>query len=550
MAKLIFFLGFMGTLLGMAALVFTNDGSGMEESQANLGNTSSPAVTIQAGSGETIQYQTQNGRNRGGFEPEVYDIPRLILFHNQNLTESAQRTLQIDVSGLQIPSPGATVTLLVETQDGDPDPGGDQGNHIPVWEAATWIDSDGTSDGALTLSQTFEETLVSGDGRINTPTGYFRYEITIADAEDQTALYTFQQDYAFLMENIWTASLPDVPEESPGAAPDELVIYYCDMIPFQKNIHDISTWIPRQAVHDYVGAELLPRMVGAFRLQSQDWGFPWYQAWTAGRGDQDAERLSVTLTDGWTWYHGEAFSRGSSKISINVAGSENYRYESLTDGVMSTFHHELFHNHQKNIDQHLGGSGWIGGKNEQWQFFAEGMAVLASSVAQPDIQFAADGAERAYFSNANRFLGSASIRGDIGRDFSQISPYHAVLYWRLLFEQCGGMGEGLENPAAGMTIIRRTLTSLYQIAEGQAGPNGQLSDWMPTIMDLALTGSTCPFQTYQDSLAAFSQAVDALRHENGRCQSPGLPEGCSFYDPHALYNDLPDNTIALMAVSP
>jgi hypothetical protein len=231
-----------------------------------------------------------------------------------------------------------------------------------------------------------------------------------------------------------------------------------------------------------------------------------------------------------TWYHGQASSTGNSRISINVSGSDNAAYASLADGVMATFHHELFHHQQKNINQFFGGQGWTGGSQGQWQFFSEGTAVLASSVAQPEIELAADAAGRVYLKNANLYLDE-----DIGQDFGQIDPYHGALYWRFLYERCGGLHAGVENPAAGMAIIRRVLTSLYQITEGQPSDQGALDEWIPAIMDQALMGSSCPFQTYQDSLAAFTRAIEALGSEDGRCQSPGLPAGCAFYDPHALY---------------
>ena len=34
-------------------------------------------------------------------------------------------------------------------------------------------------------------------------------------------------------------------------------------------------------------------------------------------------------------------------------------YDTLTEGVVSRFHHELFHNHQEGINQHDGGRGMI-----------------------------------------------------------------------------------------------------------------------------------------------------------------------------------------------
>ncbi len=479
MAKKILFSGLiiLGVAVSLFFLVNAGIASSDEVQQQSHAQISRPTVSLRGASGNVIEFQTQNGRTRYGSDPEILEIPHLTLFSNASLADRAQRTLNIEISGIQLPSSGAAVSLLVETQHGDPDFGGHHGERIAVWQESTWV-----TGNKVAFRHTFSESVIYNGGRIPTPSGYFRYRIRV-EAND-ALLYTFVQDYALLMENQWVAALPDVPETSPGAAPDELVIYYADMIPFQKNIHDPATWVARRDVRDYVGRELLPAFVEAFRIQSKDWNFPWHAAWSGWRGGADAERLSVALTDGHTWYHGEAFSRGSSRISINVTGSENYNYATLTDGLLSTFHHELFHNQQRSLNQHHGGDGWIGGKNEQWQFIAEGTAVLASAVAQPEIQFAAEARERAYLTNANLYLGSESMRSDIGRDFTEISPYHAALYWRFLYEQCGGMAAGRENPAKGMQIIRRVLTRLYQTPEGETG-------W-PRIMDQALNGISLP----------------------------------------------------------
>lgn len=552
-----FYIGLMVLTIQISTLACANGESETRNDLAQpVSPTASPQVVLQAKSSETIEFQTQNGLTRHGVDPEYFNIPRLTLFHNNSLTEAAQRTLLVELYGIQVPPSGATASLLVETQNGEPVSSDKAGwKRILVWQENRQIppgDGGNQPEGTIRFSLEFTESTLRDGSNIRTPSDYYRYEIIVTEGADPTGatLYTFEQDYAFLMENRWTASLPDVLEESPGAAPDELVIYYCDMIPFQKDIHDNSTWMKRETIQDYIGFALLPQMVEAFRIQSEDWDFPWYDAWTSYQTSEDAERLSVALTDGKTWFHGRAMPRGSASISINVAGGENYSYGSLTDGVLSAFHHELFHNHQKNIYQSYGGDGWIGGKDGQWQFFAEGTAVLASAVGQSEIQFAANARERAYFANANLFLGSETISGDLGKGFNEISPYHAALYWRFLYEQCGGMNAGIEDPAAGMQIIRQVLNSLYWIAEEEAGPNAELDDWLPVIMDQTLIGSACPFQTYAQSLANFAKAVDTLRFTGGRCQSPGLPEGCAFYDPHSLYNNPPENTIALMAVEP
>jgi hypothetical protein len=92
-----------------------------------------------------------------------------------------------------------------------------------------------------------------------------------------------------------------------------------------------------------------------------------------------------------------------------------------------------------------------------------------------------------------------------------MKPHHAALYWRFLYERCGGMKAGLEDPAAGMGIIRRALNVLYSKEIVDIHTSSDLVSELPAVMDQALAGSACPFETYEESLAAFTQAVYDLR---------------------------------------
>jgi hypothetical protein len=490
-----------------------------------------------------------------GAPPQALDLPHLVLNRNGALTDPDERTLIVEVTGIEVPLPGVTVTLKVETQHGDPDLGGGADKRIPVWRESQWITNTlGSTQTAVTMGFTHEfgETVISGTETVATPTDYFRYNIAVIDASHPvtTPLLAFSADHAFLMENQWIAPLPEVQEESDGAAPDELIVYYCDMFPFQKSIHDPTTWLPREDVTGYVGTELVPAMIEAFRVQTDEWGFPWYDAWTSYRRGKDTERLSVALADGRTWFHGWAPSRAHSGISIKVKGGANAHYDTLTDGIMSTFHHELFHNLQRNIDQVNGGDGGVAGEEDAWKFFSEGMAVLASSVGQPAVQFARTTVPRAYMSKANNFVaGGGLLGGDLNTSYERMSPYHAVIYWRFLYEQCGGMKDGVEDPAAGMQVIRRTLMALYAGDIVDAGSSTDLVGKVPEIMDRALGGSSCPFNTYEESLIAFARAIYALRLDGGRCIEPGSPAGCGFYDPDNLYNDPPLSTITYIGTT-
>jgi hypothetical protein len=164
--------------------------------------------------------------------------------------------------------------------------------------------------------------------------------------------------------------------------------------------------------------------------------------------------------------------------------------------------------------------------------------VLASSVGQTDVQFSAPQGTRDYLSYANQFVRWGGGRfQDLIAHQADADPYRAAVYWRFLYEHCGGMKEGAEDPAAGMTVIRRALIVLYSGEIADLDTSGDPVSATPEILDRALSGSSCPFQGYEESLVAFARALYALRVDGGRCQEPGIPAGCGFYDPHDLYQD-------------
>jgi hypothetical protein len=554
------------TMLFLLTSGYPPSGSGIDAA-AEVGYA--PTVTLRAASGANIRFKPQDGPLVQGASLEGWDVPHLVLHRNGALTDPKERTLVAEVTGIRVPPPGVTVTLTVETQHGDPDPIGEDATHrggepefafrprsserrLPVWHAARRIPNTSgvTHIGATAVfTHTFDETVISGAETVATPTDYFRYDVAVTDPSHPTgdALHISGRDHAFLMENQWIVPLPQVQEASPGAAPHELIVYYADMFPFRKNVRDPDTWVTREDVPDYVHAELVPRMVEAFRVQTDEWGFPWYHAWTSYRQGTDAERLSVALSDGRTWFHGKAPLRGHSAISINVEGGDNAAYDTLTDGLMSSFHHELFHNLQRNISQHYGSNRDLGGAENAWDFFSEGTAVLASSVGQSDRQFTS--IRRTYVSRANDFIGGYGSTGDLNKSYEGIYPYNPAIYWRFLYEQCGTAPDGSLNPAAGMEVIRRALTILYSRQVVDVAASTDLIAALPKIMDHALVASPCPFGTHAESLSAFARAIYALRLEDGRCAAPGSPAGCGFYDPQRLYRDPSVETVTYSAVA-
>ena len=313
-----------------------------------------PAIAVSASSGATIEFRTQNGETVDGVPAQAMQIPHLVLHRNGALTAAHERTLVVKVSGIAVPPGGITMTLSVETQRGDPDRGGALGARIPVWHEVRWIaDSTASTGGAAEFTLEFQPAMMLGADVIPTPTDYFRYRVTAAAAGDVASRLLFEQEYAFLMEDQVVVALPPVQEMTGGAAPDELVLYYCDMIPYQNRVADATYRLSRAEVPAYVQSQLAPRMAEAFRVQSDVWGFPWYEEWTSYRGGDDTERLSVTLHDGKTWFHSAAPAGGDSRISLNTSDNiGSASYAGLTERLMSSYQHELFHNLQRNISLH------------------------------------------------------------------------------------------------------------------------------------------------------------------------------------------------------
>ncbi|MES0361733.1 MAG: hypothetical protein ABUK20_12510, partial [Anaerolineales bacterium] len=299
------------------------------------------------------------------------------------MTNANERTLHITVNNLEVPPMGLTVSLRLETQHGDPDLGGDSNNRILVWNETRRIDnSEGTtqSDVMVVFKVEFGELIQSGSRTMTTPTDYYRYDVTLVD-EATITQQAISQEYALLVENQSIAKLSASGEAAENGGPGEITLYYCDMFPFQRDARDASTKLSREDIPGFIQTQLLPKMLTAIRDQVS-WGFYWDKAWTNPRVEEDPNRLSIALTDGRTWFHDPAPVRGHSNISINVNGGNNKDYDTLTDGLMSTFHHELFHTFQRSIHQAMGGNGDVSGKDNAWRFFSEGTASLIPSIAQ------------------------------------------------------------------------------------------------------------------------------------------------------------------------
>lgn len=495
------------------------------------------AVSLRTATESTITFRAEKKEEVIAPEPDGQKIPYLVLNRNGVLTPGFERTLVVSLENIEVPHSGAYAQLTIESQHGDPDLGGGKANRIRVWDDTRFIPYYGKPNQltSIEFKIVFPRVLGHLEKQSRMPTDYFRYRLQLRDTQG-TILQEFQDDYAFLLENQWRFPLPNVLEATPGAAPRELVIYYYDMIPFQTDLRDPYTQISRYDVERYIQTELAPAMVDAYEMQTNLWDLPWYEEWSNYRVDEDPKSLSVALVEYGTWYHGSSPSLGHAMISIRVDGSFG-EYSDLTDGIMSVFHHELFHNQQRNLSLHFGSRGNLSGKEKAWQVFSEGTAVLASSVGQPLVQFEQTPRLRSYLKRANSFIGSEGVfSGALNRSYKDI-PYHTALYWRFLYEKCGGMKDGVEHPTEGMKIIKNTLEILYQGEIADINSSTDVAAILPRVVDAALleTGS-CPFRTYDESLIQFARSIYLLRLENGRCTASRAPVGCKFYDPENLYS--------------
>lgn len=501
------------------------------------GSVKSPNIVLSAVSGSTITFAEQKRSGGKDLPTQLKAIPHLVLYRNGDLTAAPERTLTMTISNLEIPSTDMTVSLLLETQDGDPDLGGGEHNRIVVWQDTQRLENTlGTTQarGEVSFEVMFPENFGNDRQMKPTPTGYYRFELVVRDESqpESRPLISVSQEYALLLERQWIAPLDD------SSGPRELAIYFCDMLLFEGVSRTASGRLLRADVPGYIQTEIVPLMLAAVRLQTEGWGFSW-KGWESFNASASRERLEVILSDGKTWYRGPAPDLGHASIAINVNANDNTAYDSLSDALMSTFHHELFHNLQRALAFSSGGDGDISGKDAAWHFFSEGTASFVATVAQPEIQLAQSKQPRAYLAKAVKFVGGKGFTGELNTSYVDLNPYYSAMYWRFLYEQCGGFTSSSEVSLTGMGVIRRTLQVLYAKGIVDISASTDLVGSIGLVMDQVLTSpeaAGCPFHNYVDSLVHFARTIYSLRLMGGRCSMPGVPEGCGFYDPNNLYS--------------
>ena len=458
-------------------------------------------VTLAAATGAAIEFQTNNGEGVDGQPALVSMIPQLVLLRSGTLTDPQARTLMITIHPVADSAAAQTrLQVRLETQNGDPDRFGTSSSRLAAY--AAWMDVKGKS---VTLEITFGSSDgIDGELIDPTPTGYYRLVLTAeAAAGAVKAPQEAVIDYAFLLENHWITRLQD--SDQPG--PQELVIYYNDMTPFQYTSFDPNGRLMRQQVNSYIGEVVAPGMAAIFDLQKV-WGFEWHEGWQGFRPQAAAGQLTIALTDRGIWYHGPAPKGGFGLISINVNQYRLQTYSSLTDWVLSIFSHELFHNYQRDLSLVAGRNGSTEGQYSAWEIVSEGTALLIESLTREALGFADGIAGNPYSVRAEAFserLGSNSDLTEL--PFDQMSPYEMVVFWRYLYERSRSNTTGVNAARAGLEIIRQTLETLYLDAQLLNIQEDQLPASFENLL-LRVLG-----RDYTDDLDAFGRTVSTWKND-------------------------------------
>lgn len=471
------------------------------------------SVVIEAANGQTVSYMSNNGADRGQERSMERDIPRMVLLNNGKLTDPMERTLRIVLTGLEVPVLGFSIHLEVETQLGDPDVGGGAFNRIKVWEIEReYQQSDSTQE--MAFEYTFGQNLSLNSAQSETtPTGYYRVHITISEnspsetsGPSNRAESVVEVDYAFLLENQWVAPLASG-SAVPEAGPQELVVFYNDMTPYQTDTYQPGNRLERKNINRYIGNVIVPAMLEIIHLETETWGVDWDPAWQGHRGGQWSRSLTVALTDDGIWYHGKAPKGGYATISINVHQMDLKTYSDLTDWILSIFGHELFHNLQRSQHMQAGGRGSIEGQSGTWELVTEGTALLVETFVREEYGFADGPQGNPYSLRDRRFQDLGVVKpGELGTYLLTVSPYDVVVYWRFVSSQYASTRSQEGGVTENLQFIRHTLEILYTSPDLlSAGPD-QLPTVFPQLMDRAFASQPqSPFSDYASSLASFAR---------------------------------------------
>jgi hypothetical protein len=281
-------------------------------------------------------------------------------------------------------------------------------------------------------------------------------------------------------------------------------------------------------VSDFVANQLVPIIEDTWHTQVEEWGFgaPLHQDWDA---DNTVEFIITAppyaLFGGTGTYTSSTDARGRPIPERRIwwLASNNcwQAYDSLESAYKAVFAHEFFHLMQWNLRIENGHP-----TNRWTNLFIEAQGKFAATVQYADIElrrdhFSREGSE--YVNAANRFLTHRLNSSFQDMDADPTDKYDLALFWRFLYEQYGEM-----------EIVRAALEEMARHPTSDVVPS------VAKVMDQALARVPGPFDSFEESLVAFSRANYALRLENGRCKAMDSGQcGGRYYDPDHVYVDPP-----------
>jgi hypothetical protein len=474
-----------------------------------LDNSDSPSLNVQRDELSEIDLTLSAAHTTTSWDErdptrEKFALPLLYLHRQGELTPPTERTLQIQVSGL---SAGTEIQIEAISHHVNVT----TGERHTVTESFKTPDRPCTADAPCTLQWTLDAAMTLGD----------LYYLRLTDQVGKTLWENLDRPI-FVALDTWEVDL--------GAYATR--IYYATLFPFAKGPRDLENRLTPDRVSDFIEGQFAHIVEETWRTQVEEWalGSPLHRDWDA---DNTLEvfitAAPFALFDGTGIYTVDGGTDGNPYPQRRIwwlsSATAFLRYDTLANGYKAVFAHEFFHLMQWNILLYAGETSSSGRPFDQWlNVFIEAQAAAAVTVQYPELELRAGHLvtrHSAYGTYADHFL--TERLNDSYRNMNEDAEnkYDAALYWRFLYEQYNDMA-----------IFRVAL------AEMRRHYDPDILATMESTMDAALAQLDGPFQTFEESLAAFSRANYALRLDNGRCTTANLAECAGlYYDPDHVYMD-------------
>jgi hypothetical protein len=431
-------------------------------------------------------------------QQQKFELPLLTLHRQRQATSATERTLEVSIVGL----PDIT-EIEIEIIS----------HHENVitskehTETRRFVIDDHRCalDGPCRFQWTFDPTTTPSD----------LYTLRVKDGTGKT-LWENPNRPAFALLDTWDVTFGDY----------DVRLTYATLFPFSRGPDDLDNRLSPEVVTDFVERQFVPIIRDTWRTQVEEWGFgqPFHPDWDADKVVEVFVTAHPFALFGGTGTYSRPMGADGQplpdrRIWWRSSMANFASYDRLENAYKAAFAHEFFHLMQWNVrlSSDRPHSYWL-------NVFVEAQAALAASVQYPEIELAKNRANpryNEYGRAANRFLTEQLNVSYKELEADDANRYDAVLYWRFLYEQYGGMA-----------VVRVALEEMgntrgSSIVGGMAG-----------ALDRAFAHLDGPFRSFEESLIAFARANYALRLENGRCIEIDLGScGGRYQDPNEVYTE-------------